>query len=200
MPSPASRLRRLSTLTSQPASRRRETTSRPSVPVPPVTRMGDVTAPPHLMAPGGRKGQPVSRSHRLRFVRHCYDGRRCRPVTGDGRPAAAPLAWPITTQKSRTRVTWQQAGPWSGGGRPRPRGVPADQGGHARAPCLDPVTRQGIGAEDGNAEAGCVIPGRALSPAERRASHASQPAAAHWLPPAALASRFRRSAGRCPGP
>src|SRR6266511_3143280 len=39
-PSPASRLRLLSTRTLQPASRSRGTTRRPSVPVPPVTRIG----------------------------------------------------------------------------------------------------------------------------------------------------------------
>src|SRR4029453_544071 len=42
---------RLSTRTSCPASRSRGTTSRPRVPVPPVTRMGDVMAPPPRMPP-----------------------------------------------------------------------------------------------------------------------------------------------------
>src|SRR5215208_598840 len=51
MPSSAARLRRLSTRTSHPASRRRRTTRRPSVPVPPVTRIGDVMTPPNLMTP-----------------------------------------------------------------------------------------------------------------------------------------------------
>src|SRR5215208_2834896 len=51
MPLPDSWLRRLSTRTSQPASHRRRTTRLPSVPVPPVTRMGDVVmAPPNMIA------------------------------------------------------------------------------------------------------------------------------------------------------
>src|SRR5260370_33663558 len=45
IPSPASRLRLLSTRTLQPASRSRGTTRRPSVPVPPVTRICCIVFP-----------------------------------------------------------------------------------------------------------------------------------------------------------
>src|SRR5215467_11446568 len=56
MPSPASRLRLLSTRTLRPASCSRRTTGRPSVPVPPVTRMSDVIAPP---APSSLPARPA---------------------------------------------------------------------------------------------------------------------------------------------
>src|SRR5215218_10224946 len=72
MPSSASRPRRVSTRTSQPASRRRRTTCRPSVPVPPVTRMGDVIVICDLL----------NLSHRPGFVGHYYnDTTRRRNVT-----------------------------------------------------------------------------------------------------------------------
>src|SRR5215208_4092336 len=109
MPSAASWCLRLSTRTSQPASRRRGTTSRPSVPVPPVTRMGDVMAglfirdcmislrswSSGVFALNWRGERPrVSilisfshrdlLSHRQGFFRHYYDGTRQKDVT-DGR-------------------------------------------------------------------------------------------------------------------
>jgi hypothetical protein len=46
-PFPDSWLVRLGTRTPRPAFRRRGTTRRPSVPVPPVTRIGDVMSPPN---------------------------------------------------------------------------------------------------------------------------------------------------------
>src|SRR5580698_10013550 len=55
--------RRLSTRTSRPASPSCWTTSRPSVPVPPVTKIGEVVAPPRVV------------------IRRLYDGRQPAAVT-----------------------------------------------------------------------------------------------------------------------
>ena len=87
----------LSTRPSQSASRRRGTTWRPSVRVPPVTRMGDVIAPPDprvfrqspapaRASPGARPGGPYRRDacHCSLFsLRACHAPRMSRP-RGDG--------------------------------------------------------------------------------------------------------------------
>jgi hypothetical protein len=66
IPSAASRPRLLSTRTLLPASRRRGTTRRPSVPVPPVTRMYDDMAPPLLVSSARPAACHIGRSGSVR--------------------------------------------------------------------------------------------------------------------------------------
>src|SRR5919199_2013678 len=108
-PSLASWLRLLSTRTSQPAPRRRRTTWRPSVPVPPVTRMGDFIAPPNLAAPRNRPRSRTRCHVGSCFIRHYYNDVTRRGNVTDGR-----------TRLARTAVRGEPNPP-QGGGLPHAR-------------------------------------------------------------------------------